>query len=115
MEGYAWNSGNIKCEYSVKVERDTPVTKLAVGNLSLTGKEELDTAIKDGYYELTGSFDGTDSLSIEISCKKMYDLFYLVVLLAVFLLIAAGLVATLFILKKKKLILFNDTDEFDKI
>lgn len=115
IEGYSWNSETINYNYKVQVQEESSATKLTVGNLTLSGKEELDTALKDGYYEVSGSATGNSRLKISVECKQMYDLFYLFVLLFVFLALAIGLVVTLFFLKKEKLIGTKDYDELDQL
>lgn len=115
IEGYTWNRDNMQYNYTVKVAKEASVSRLQLGNLTLTGKEELDTALKDGYYELTGSFEGNQNLELTVQCSKMYDLFYMFVILAVFLFIAAGLVVALYFLKKKKMIDLEDYDDLDHL
>ena len=105
----------MRYSYTIKVDKNASVSELQVGNLNLSGDKELETAAKGNHYELTGMLEGTEKLSLMISGKQMYALFYLVMLLMVFLVIVAGLIAMLYYLKKKNRIETKDYDDLNQL
>ena len=115
IDGYEWKPENMRYSYTIKVDKNASVSELQVGNLNLSGDKELETAAKGNHYELTGMLEGTEKLSLMISGKQMYALFYLVMLLMVFLVIVAGLIAMLYYLKKKNRIETKDYDDLNQL
>ncbi|MDO5520919.1 MAG: hypothetical protein Q4G58_10550 [bacterium] len=115
VEGYEWNKETITYQYAISVEPDTGITEMDVQNLTLSGEQELSTAIKDEQYVISGSDNASKLFTFKIESKKIYDFFYLYIILFIFVLVVAGLVAVWMFLKKKKIIERQDYDDLDNL